>query len=144
MAEADLETVLAIEGASFPNPWRREHFLHELSAQFSFPFVAVCNGTVAGYVCLMSIFEEAQILDIAVDIGHRGQGIALSLMERAMATAKEQGAEVLALEVRVSNLPAIALYERLGFSRCGIRPRYYDGVEDALLMEKMLGSETGD
>lgn len=141
MTDTDLESVLAIERASFPHPWRYEHFLHELSSPHSFPFVAVAEeGAVGGYVCLMSLFEEAQILNIAVAPYLRGRGIARALLEHAVAIAREKRAEIMMLEVRVSNKAAIALYERFGFSRAGVRPKYYEGVEDALLMEKSLST----
>lgn len=138
MTEADLESVLSIEQASFSHPWRYEHFLHELSSPHSFPLVAVTEGAVCGYVCLMSLFEEAQILDIVVAPHLRGLGIARTLLERAIAIAREKHAEIMMLEVRASNRAAIALYERFGFSRTGIRPKYYENAEDALLMEKTL------
>lgn len=138
MTESDLDAVLAIEEASFPTPWRREHFLHELGAAHAFPFVAVTDGEIAGYVCLLSLFEEAQILDIAVEPRQRGRGIARLLMGHAFAVARQQGAEVMALEVRASNAAAIGLYERLGFFRTGTRKGYYEGKEDAVLMERSL------
>ncbi|GFE60567.1 ribosomal-protein-alanine acetyltransferase [Geobacter sp. AOG2] len=140
MTTTDLDSVLAIEQASFPHPWRYEHFLHELSSPYSFPFVAVIGGAVSGYVCLMSLFEEAQILDIVVSPQLRGRGIARALLEHAVAIARARQAEIMTLEVRASNRTAIALYERFGFSRTGIRPKYYEGVEDALLMEKSLST----
>lgn len=74
MTESDLDAVLAIEQAAFPSPWSRTHFLHELAAPHSFPFVATVDGAVTAYVCLQSLFEEAQILDIAVDPRQRGGG----------------------------------------------------------------------
>jgi ribosomal-protein-alanine N-acetyltransferase len=138
MTEADLENVLAIEQASFSHPWCHEHFLHELSSPHSFPLVAVAEGAVGGYVCMMSLFEEAQILNIVVAPHLRGRGAARALLERASAIAREKHAEIMTLEVRASNRAAIALYERFGFSRSGIRQKYYEGVEDALLMEKSL------
>lgn len=138
MTAADLDAVLTIERASFPHPWLREHFEHEIAAPHSFPFIALDEERLSGYVCLMSLFEEAQILDIAVAPEQRGRGVARILMDHALLVAREQGADVLTLEVRASNSAAIALYERTGFRRNGIRPRYYDGTEDAVLMEKVL------
>jgi len=135
---SDLDAVLAIEQASYPTPWLRDHFLNEIEAQHSFPFVAIVEATVAGYLCMMSLFEEAQLLNIAVASRLRGSGIARQLMAHAMNTAFEHGAEFMALEVRASNLAAIALYESLGFVRTGTRQHYYDGKEDAVLMEKTL------
>ncbi|MDA8412213.1 MAG: ribosomal protein S18-alanine N-acetyltransferase [Desulfobacteraceae bacterium] len=142
MIASDLAAVLAIEQASFPAPWNRDHFLHEIAAPHSYPFAAVCCGDVVGYVCVTSLFEEAQILDIAVAADMRGQGIALMLMEQAISLAREKGAEMLALEVRSTNVAAIALYGRLGFVRCGLRSRYYEGIDDAVLMEKNLKETT--
>lgn len=142
MTPADLDEVLAIEKASFRTPWKREHFEAELSGRYSFPFVAETDGKLVGYVCLMSLFEEAQILDIAVSPEHRGRGIALELMEHACAVAREKHAEVLALEVRASSAAAIGLYQRTGFKRVGIRPAYYEASEDAILMEKNLKETT--
>lgn len=138
MTEADLDQVLAIETASFPSPWSREHFVNELEAHHSFPSIAELDNRVAGYVCLMSLFEEAQILDIAVDPLLRGHGIARLLMDHAISVALEKGAEVLSLEVRSSNSAAITLYERCGFICTGLRQRYYEGRDDAVLMEKKL------
>jgi ribosomal-protein-alanine N-acetyltransferase len=138
MTAADLDQVLAIEQASFTTPWKREHFESELSGSYSFPFVAEWNGTVVGYVCLMSLFEEAQILDIAVSPEQRGRGIAISMLEHACAVARGKNAEILALEVRASSQAAIGLYNRSGFTCVGVRPAYYQASEDAVLMEKNL------
>jgi ribosomal-protein-alanine N-acetyltransferase len=138
MTEADLERVLEIETASFPNPWKREHFVDELEAHHSFPYVAVDDDCIVGYVCLMSLFEEAQILDIAVDPGLRGRGVARMLMKQAIAASVEKGAELLTLEVRASNIAAITLYEQCGFIRTGLRQKYYESFEDAVLMGKAL------
>jgi [ribosomal protein S18]-alanine N-acetyltransferase len=138
MTRPDLDGVLAIEQASFPIPWKREHFLQEIHSHISFPFVAVCEETVIGYVCMTSLFEEAQIMDIAVAPEHRGRGVGRMLMEQAIVIAREKGAERLVLEVRESNVAAIALYERFGFVHYWVRKGYYEGKENALLMEKAL------
>lgn len=138
MIEIDLDAVMAIEAASYSTPWKHEHFRDEIAARYSMPYVAVEEGCVIGYVCLMSLFEEAQILNIAVSPGHRGRGVARMLLEHAFSLALQQGSEVIALEVRASNGAAISLYQKLGFTRVGIRARYYDSVEDAILMEKTI------
>jgi ribosomal-protein-alanine N-acetyltransferase len=143
MIEPDLDAVLSIEQASFPLPWKRDHFLHEIAAPHSYPFVAdYNNGKLAGYVCVTALFEEAQIMDIAVDPAMRGRGIALLLMKHVFALAREKGAEVMSLEVRSTNVAAITLYESLGFVRTGCRPKYYEGKDDAVLMDKNLQGET--
>ena len=141
MEEFDLDQVQIIEQASFTTPWSRDHFLQEFAAPHAFPFVALVDGAIAGYVCLMSLFEEAQILDVAVDPEQRGRGIARGLLEHTFVIAREKGAEVMTLEVRASNKAAIALYEQLGFVITGSRRGYYEGAEDAVLMEKSLLGE---
>ena len=138
MIEPDLDAVLTIEQASYPSPWNRDHFLHEIAAPYSFPFIVKCGGVITGYVCLTVLFEEAQILDIAVAPDQRGTGIAQKLMEYVIGVVRDKGVEVLALEVRSTNKPAIALYEKFGFVRTGIRSKYYEGRDDALLLEKKL------
>jgi ribosomal-protein-alanine N-acetyltransferase len=138
MTECDLDAVMEIEAASYSTPWNYEHFHNEIAARYSWPSVAVEGGSVIGYVCLMSLFEEAQILNVAVKPSCRGRGVARILLEHAFSQALERGAEIMALEVRASNAAAISLYERLGFARVGIRARYYESAEDAILMEKLL------
>lgn len=135
MTAADLDAILTIEQASFSVPWKRDHFEHEMTASHSFPFVVELGGVIVGYVCLMSLFEEAQILDIAVAPEQRGRGLARLLMDHAVTVAREKNAEVLALEVRSTNSSAITLYERCGFVRTGVRQKYYEGRDDAVLME---------
>jgi ribosomal-protein-alanine N-acetyltransferase len=112
--------------------------MHEIDAPHSYPFVAEHDGAVVGYVCLAVLFEESQILDIAVAPDQRGSGLARLLMEHAISLALEKGAEVMALEVRETNVAAIALYEKLGFKRVGVRLKYYEGRDDAVLMEHKL------
>lgn len=142
MTAEDIDKVLIIEQASFPAPWTRDHFTGELDAPHSFPFVAEADDVVLGYVCMMSLFEEAQILDIAVAPEQRGRGIARLLVEHTISIARENKADVLSLEVRASNIAAITLYEKCGFVRTGQRQKYYEGREDALLMEKNLKEPT--
>jgi ribosomal-protein-alanine N-acetyltransferase len=138
MTGDDLDAVMAIEEASYTTPWKVHHFRDEMAARFSLPFVADEEGRVVGYVCLMSLFEEAQILNVAVSPDQRGRGIARMMLEEAFRQAREKGAEIMALEVRASNHAALSLYTQLGFKRVGVRNGYYDGCEDAILMEKPI------
>jgi len=138
MSIADLEDVIKIEQLCYSPPWKKEHFIHEIHSPVSFPFVLTINGLVAGYLCLMSLFEEAQIMNITVSSQYRGKGLAQMLIEFAVKTAAEKGADNLVLEVRESNAAAISLYEKNGFVRYFVRKKYYEGLEDALLLEKSL------
>jgi len=136
LSERDLETVLAIESASFSRPWTRRHFLDEIASPFGIPLVAqVPDGSIAGYLCLKLVLDEAEILDVAVDLSLRGRGIGRILVESAINLCREKQVALLGLEVRGSNQAAIALYHRLGFRESGRRKRYYEDGEDAMLMD---------
>lgn len=136
MTSGDLDEVTAIESMSFPRPWTRDHFIDELNSPRSYPLVArTADGIVAGYICPMLVLDEGEILDVAVRHDCRGKGVGRALVARAIRDLKESGARVVCLEVRVSNLPALALYRRLGFSETGRRRGYYENGEDAILME---------
>ena len=136
MRPEDLDSVLEIEGASFSRPWTRRHFLDEIDSSFGHPTVAVgARGEVAGYLCLKLVLDEAEILDVAVNPALRGRGVGRLLVQSALASCRDSGAELVALEVRVGNREAIPLYRSLGFREIGRRKGYYDNGEDAILME---------
>ncbi|AJY71236.1 ribosomal protein S18-alanine N-acetyltransferase [Geobacter sulfurreducens] len=135
MTEGDLDEVLQIESDSFPRPWTRDHFVAELASPRSFPVVARSpGGLIAGYICPTLLFDEGEILDVAVRRDFRGQGIGALLVTHAVAELAGRGARTVHLEVRVSNTSARTLYRRLGFAETGRRPRYYENGEDAVLM----------
>jgi ribosomal-protein-alanine N-acetyltransferase len=136
MKETDLEEVLAIEAASFPSPWSRQHFLSELASPLSFPFIArAADETIVGYICSMLVLDEGTILNVAVRPESRGRGIGRLLVEAALHEFRTLGAAFVALEVRPTNLAAFSLYESLGFIITGRRSAYYANGEDAVLME---------
>jgi len=136
MCESDLESVLQVESSSFPRPWTRDHFLAEIQSPFGTPLVAITpENQLAGYLCLKVVFDEAEILDVAVADPLRGRGLGRLLVEHAIELCRSQEVALLALEVRVSNLAAISLYRQLGFRETGRRKRYYENGEDAILMD---------
>ena len=96
------------------------------------------NGAVIAYACASVLFEEAEVGTVAVVPAFRGKGLGKVLMTEIENRCKEKGAEVLFLEVRVSNEPAIRLYSGRGFEKIGLRKRYYEDGEDAFVMKKSL------
>ena len=131
-----METVLVIESASFSRPWTRHHFLDEIASPFGIPLVALTSDcSVAGYLCLKLVLDEAEILDVAVDGSLRGRGVGRTLVESALELCRAQSAALVWLEVRVTNQAAISLYSLLGFRESGRRKRYYEDGEDAMLMD---------
>jgi ribosomal-protein-alanine N-acetyltransferase len=143
MSSRELAEVLAIEVASFGTPWTQEMFENELARRdLSEAFVACLSdaGTpppVVGYICAWVVGDELHINNLAVDPHWRRRGIARALLDAALERGRVRGARRALLEVRASNVEALALYRRHGFEVAGIRKGYYDHpVEDAVVMRR--------
>ena len=132
----DLDAIERIERASYPTPWSRSMFASELAKPSSLSFGAVDEtGMLVGYLVLSRYVDAWHIMNVAVAPERRRQGIASALLQRLLELTKDDSLRGYTLEVRVSNLGAIRLYERFGFRRKGIRRGYYtDNREDALIM----------
>ena len=140
MTADDLGAVHAIESET-PSPWSGEQLASELEQEGGWQFVAEAgaSGLVCGFVCGRSCAGEAELLKIAVGREHRRQGVAGKLVAYTLRSLAEQGVDRCFLELRATNLPALALYERFGFCRVGLRKKYYTSPpEDAILMEKRV------
>ncbi|MFC5558965.1 ribosomal protein S18-alanine N-acetyltransferase [Ureibacillus thermophilus] len=137
MTVEDVEAVHAIEVESFPTPWSLDSFHYEMRVNPYANYIVAEDetGAIVGYCGMWIVIDSAQITNVAVTKKARGQGIGEGLMREAMRVAKEQKAEMMSLEVRVSNTVAQNLYRKLGFQEGGIRKGYYtDNHEDALVM----------
>lgn len=139
MTPADLDEVDAIERASFKEPWPPQTFLDELVKPFARVDVARLAGRVVGFANYWLVAEEASLLAIAVHPDQRRRGLAAQLLVHLLAASRRAGCERVLLEVRRGNLPAIALYQRHGFTTIHVRARYYADSEDALVMSAPLG-----
>ncbi len=135
---ADLDQMLVIERASYPNPWTGRMFAEELDNRLCHIFVCRDGeggaAEVLGYVCFWLFLGEMHLLNVAVHPARRRQGVGRRLLSHALDFAAARGAKVGFLEVRRSNRGARRLYEDFSFSEIGIRPRYYEDGEDAVVM----------
>ena len=140
MTVNDLESVLQIESRQFKTPWTRQDFMHELSENpFAHYIVEEMKGQVVAYLGLWFLGNHAQITNLATHPDHVRKGYAQNLVQYALSLAYVQGLMNVNLEVRVSNAPAIALYEKMGFKHEALRKNYYpDTNEDASLMIRIL------
>ena len=137
MTADDVEAVYAIELATFPAPWTLDSFHYEMREnQFAHYIVAVNDeDKIIGFCGMWIVIDAAQITNVAVLEEARGFGIGEALMREAMKAATNGGAEMMSLEVRVTNTVAQNLYRKLNFQDGGIRKGYYtDNGEDALVM----------
>jgi len=133
MAFGDLTRVLKIERASFPSPWSTAMFVLEMSRSKSVCLVAEIDGRLAGYVICSCLDLDWHLMSIAVAPEQRREGIGARLVVALLRKLPDDSR--LTLEVRPSNVAAIALYERFGFMAAGRRRGYYaDTGEDALIM----------
>ena len=137
MQAADLDDVDAIERHSFKAPWPRQVFVDELAREWARVDVARDAGRVVGFCNYWLVKDEVHLLAIATHPDRRRAGVGRRLMDHLLDVARARASVLVTLEVRRSNVPAIALYERLGFQSRGIRRGYYtDNREDALIMWK--------
>lgn len=134
MTLADLVPVHQLECAAQPDPWTREHFVEELSKEYSRTDLCWRNGQLAGYLCAWLVAGELQIQNVATAPGFRRQGVAARLLTQVLERAAAAGFESAWLEVRVGNMAAIALYERFHFREVARRPGYYADGEAAMVM----------
>ncbi len=158
MEPRDVDALVALEAASFSLPWNKQHFEELFQRDYCYYLVAVARSVVQttetdgkvekvnarieetgeriiGFAGFTNICNEANIDNVVVDENYRGQGIAKGLVQALIAAGESQGVEAFTLEVRVSNAPAIRVYESVGFVSEGIRPKFYEKpVEDAMIM----------
>ena len=129
--------IARLERICFSDPWSERSIASELDNKLAFWLVAVEGETVAGYIGSQTVMDETDMMNVAVHPDFRRKGIAESLINTLVDQLKSMGSHCLTLEVRASNVPAIALYEKLGFSEIGRRKNYYRNPrEDALILRK--------
>jgi ribosomal-protein-alanine N-acetyltransferase len=144
-SSADIEAILAVEEASFTNPWTREMYRAELRKEGISYFFLARDGDrhVIGFCSFWRVADELHINNLAVMPGLRQRGVGSALLARVLDEAPALGAARAYLEVRRSNDAAKRLYERFGFTVAGTRREYYSQpVEDAIVLTRdRLGAE---
>ena len=137
MTSEHVAQVAALEKECFSMPWSENVLIGELSNPLSLWVVAIDGDTVAGYVGSQSVMGEADMMNLAVLSSYRRQNIGKNLISELIKRLHEREVYSLTLEVRASNVPAIALYESRGYLQVGRRPNYYHKPkEDALILRK--------
>ena len=140
---ASASELAKMEADLFSDAWSENSLVSTLQSPCSFSLVAVCGGTVVGYLLASLLAPEGELLRIGVHPAYRKKGIGARLMENFLTAAKAKGCVALFLEVRADNFPAISLYRRFGFLDYGVRKKYYrDPEADALLM-RILNDKNG-
>lgn len=136
MTEKDVPTVALIERDCFSEPWSEQGFLDGMANSTVFLAAEDDRGNVVGYIGMYLMKPEGEITNVAVAKEVRGRGIGAALVAVMQQWAEEHGIERIVLEVRVSNAPAIHVYEKKGFITIGVRKNFYRlPTEDAGIME---------
>jgi len=139
----DVGPLAAMARECFSVPWTAKAFADLVADDKSIYLVAVREEEVLGCCGVVNSFGDGSIDIVMVTEKERGKGIASAMLQELLVAGESIGVENFTLEVRVSNAPAIHIYEKLGFVSAGIRPRFYEKpVEDAMIMWKY--KETGE
>jgi ribosomal-protein-alanine N-acetyltransferase len=139
MRAEDVERIVEIEKDGFKHPWSADLLRRELHHAWSTSLVAAeprAGGeAILGFIVFWIVHDEVHVLNVAVAADARRRGVARFLMHEAASRGRAAGARLATLEVRRSNVAAIALYRALGYRQVGVRPNYYvDEGEDAIVM----------
>ncbi len=129
--------VLAIEAVSYPRPWSPGVFESEIAQMRSGSrhyLVARRDKRIVGYSGVWFAVDEAHVTNVAVAPDHQRTGVATSLLLGLADEVVQRGCRAWTLEVRVSSTGAQELYRRFGFAPAGVRTRYYENTEDAIVM----------
>lgn len=141
MCTADLEQVYTIEEKLFSIPWSKKSFEDALANSENIYLVAQEENQILGYCGLWGVVGEGQITNVAVDKMHQKKGIGGMLLAALLDKGEKKGIGAYTLEVRESNKPALALYEKFNFKNVGIRKNYYEEpTEHAVIMWRNQGT----
>lgn len=134
--DTDACFIADLEKECFSDPWSQNAIIE--AAQYGTVFlVAEENGKIVGYLGMKPVLDEGYISNVAVTNSARGKGIGSALLQKLDEYAKENGIRTISLEVRPSNAPAIALYEKFGYKQVGRRRNFYSHpTEDGLILTK--------
>jgi ribosomal-protein-alanine acetyltransferase len=136
---ADMEGILAVERASFGKDAYDRNLFAELARKCGGLFLVANKGSkVLGYSTTCIRGPRAELVSIAVHPRHRGRGAASALMDSTLRRLRRRQIERFVLMVKVSNLQALAFYEKYGFRRYRRAPSYYEDGADGLLCVKVL------
>lgn len=133
VTQAHLAAIAALEKECFVHPWSRDA-LGLLCTADAVGFVVMEDARALAYGGMLCVADEGQITNIATAPDHRRQGLGARVLRALLAEARARGLSQISLEARESNAPAIALYEGLGFSVRGKRPRFYTSPTEAALV----------
>ena len=138
LEKADLDSVARLYDGDFLDGWNLDMLISAFDTGRFCALGKYLDGKLVGVITFMTSVDDADLETVFVLPSSRKNGVATELLSEAIKILKEKKIEKFFLEVRISNAPAIGFYEKSGFIRVSVRKKYYQGVEDALVMVKEL------
>lgn len=136
MTAADVGQAALLEKEIFSDAWSASAFYDSLENPNAVLLLAENEGEMSGYCCMYTVFDEGEIVNVAVNPKYRRQGIAEGLLKTLFESFTPKQVTNFYLEVRAHNEAAKCLYEKFGFKVIGVRKRFYEKpVEDAFVMQ---------
>lgn len=144
LSKDNIDEVWRLEQKCFDDPWTKKMFESEIDNRVSVYIVARDKETerVVGFGGVWTVLDCADITDIAVDAEYRRCGLGAEIMRLIIRICAERGVKTVNLEVKTTNVAAIALYKKMGFKQCGLRKKYYHNRDDAMLMALEIKPDT--
>ena len=134
MTNEDILSISKNFETEFDNFWNINTLKEDFEKDNSIYFVAKIKNEIVGFAGIKIICDDAQIMNIVTKVDKRHLGIGTKLLDKLISQAKNQGANLISLEVNAKNTYAINLYEKFNFKRIGLRKKYYNNTDDAILM----------
>lgn len=138
MSLEDINEISPIFQTEFDEFWNIANLKNDFINPNSTYFVAKLNEEIVGIAGILKICDEANIMNIVTKINKRNLGVATKLLQSLILSAKEQHCTSITLEVNEHNRQAIQLYEKFNFKRIGLRKKYYNNTDDAILMSQKI------
>lgn len=138
MSILDLENISDKLASEFDDFWTVSTLKNELQNPNSRYIVAKLNDEIVGFGGIWKAVDDIHVTNIVVKKNYRKQNIATIILDNLIDISKKQDITSITLEVNCTNLPALKLYEKFGFKKVGLRKKYYNNTDDAIIMTKNL------
>ena len=132
----DLDTIVEIENSIYKDTWNKEAYIRDLENDIAYNYVLEYKGVIIGYYGFWIMFDNIDITKVSIRKEFQGKGLSKILMEDFFNRIKNLDIRTVTLEVRVSNVKAIGLYQKYGFKNISTRKKYYPDLEDAYILQK--------
>lgn len=141
MTLSDINSISSNFSSNFDEFWSIDTLKNDFSSENSKYIVAKIDTEIVGLAGIKIILDEANVMNIVTRIDKRNLGIGSSLLSYLIRAAENKNCHCITLEVNENNLSAIHLYEKYNFERIGLRKKYYNNTDNAIIMTRRITNE---